>query len=396
MDWSENIICIKCNGDVNLLVCSDNDCPLAIHKECIGCPARYDDAGRFYCPYCWYKKAVAEWRHAMENALSKKRALMIFMDEVTTKRKNLEENKGAEKSRHIQLEDSDENANGMRSDYGESRQGCDALPKQFFHLHHKVNDEQETIQEEECEAQDPMCKLHVEGVILNGEHLEGSKTAEDNEHNQLKVRDDNVNITAGGDSKSTCSVVNILQQSIHHDGDREISGAEAETILDEESEASAGSNGQNPMHTMHEEKNISNIVEKIQEEDFEGFAGHKVRDPSPEVRYIEENLVQEQEHGTNSSRDQNPSLVVYEEENIQEKGLATLSASIGMKDSLQTVPLKDTTEDSQVVKLKIKDTKLSDKNEQNSPIVPSLRRLYATMKKVYVSSGKVDDSRSHS
>ncbi|GFQ05866.1 hypothetical protein PHJA_002730600 [Phtheirospermum japonicum] len=97
MDWSEKNLCIKCNEGINLLVCSETGCPLSIHEKCMGCPARFDDVGRFYCPYCLYKQAVAESRQAREYALARKKALLIFMDEdIIGGEKQPEVNEGAE------------------------------------------------------------------------------------------------------------------------------------------------------------------------------------------------------------------------------------------------------------------------------------------------------------
>ncbi|KZV50481.1 hypothetical protein F511_33058 [Dorcoceras hygrometricum] len=78
MGWSEINLCIKCDEGQNLLVCSENDCLLAVHENCMGCPARFDDAGNFYCPHCFHRQAVRESRRAWENAMSKKKALSIF------------------------------------------------------------------------------------------------------------------------------------------------------------------------------------------------------------------------------------------------------------------------------------------------------------------------------
>ena len=80
MDWSERHLCIKCDKGGNVLLCNEVGCPLAVHERCLGGLARLDDAGRFYCPYCVYKQAVAETRKAREFSLAKKKALLIFMD----------------------------------------------------------------------------------------------------------------------------------------------------------------------------------------------------------------------------------------------------------------------------------------------------------------------------
>ncbi|KAL2483459.1 DNA helicase [Forsythia ovata] len=81
MGWSERESCIKCDKGGKLLVCSENGCPISVHEICMGCPARFDERGLFYCPYCLYRKAVAESCQARENAMSKKKALSIFIDE---------------------------------------------------------------------------------------------------------------------------------------------------------------------------------------------------------------------------------------------------------------------------------------------------------------------------
>ncbi|KAL1555737.1 neurofilament medium polypeptide-like [Salvia divinorum] len=93
MDWSESNLCIKCEKGGSVLLCNENGCPLAVHEGCLGGPARLDDAGRFYCPYCVYKQAVAETRKAREFLLARRKALLIFMD---GSEKNMGENKTCE------------------------------------------------------------------------------------------------------------------------------------------------------------------------------------------------------------------------------------------------------------------------------------------------------------
>ncbi|CAA3012711.1 telomeric repeat-binding factor 1-like [Olea europaea subsp. europaea] len=80
MDWSERELCINCDEGGKLLICSENGCPIAVHEKCMGSPAGFDERGLFYCPYCLYRKAVAEKSPAWENAMSKKKALSIFID----------------------------------------------------------------------------------------------------------------------------------------------------------------------------------------------------------------------------------------------------------------------------------------------------------------------------
>lgn len=120
MRWSEINRCIKCNEGQNLLVCSENDCLLAVHEKCMGCPARFDDAGNFYCPHCFHRQAVRESLRAWENAISKKRVLSIF--EMVGSKINLEEKTRAE-ANGLNQSDGDEDVNMAAFHVGKSAQG---------------------------------------------------------------------------------------------------------------------------------------------------------------------------------------------------------------------------------------------------------------------------------
>lgn len=76
--------CIKCNRSGKLLVCSEKGCPIAVHEKCMGCWARFDGMGNFYCPYCSYKRALAESSRARQKAMLAKKALSIFIDNATS------------------------------------------------------------------------------------------------------------------------------------------------------------------------------------------------------------------------------------------------------------------------------------------------------------------------
>nr|GLL34652.1 titin homolog [Ipomoea trifida] len=86
MGWPEKGgFCIKCDrGGGKVLVCSDSICPIVVHEECMGCPAKFDDRGNFYCPYCLYRQATVESRKAREDAMLKKQALSRFLDNEVT------------------------------------------------------------------------------------------------------------------------------------------------------------------------------------------------------------------------------------------------------------------------------------------------------------------------
>ncbi|KAL0353944.1 UNVERIFIED_CONTAM: hypothetical protein Sangu_0975700 [Sesamum angustifolium] len=236
MDRSEKHLCIKCNKGGNLLVCSENGCPLAIHEGCMGCPARFDDAGCFHCPYCLYKQAVAESRQAREYALARKKALLIFMDEeMMGSEQHLEGIKRAEADGHDLSKVSPANANVTTCDDGKSRGKDDAiLNKPVLDLEHQSSSsEEEKIQEEESDAstssegQDPSLKMYE----------------------KEKVR-----------------------------------AAEGKKIQEEEPGTSATSTDRDRSLTMPEDKNCNPEEEQIQEEECETSSVPSDEDPSPTVR----------------------------------------------------------------------------------------------------------------
>ncbi|KAG4174858.1 hypothetical protein ERO13_A11G146700v2 [Gossypium hirsutum] len=70
----------SCNGrSGQVLVCSENGCSIAIHKMCINIEPQFDDTGKFYCPYCWYKREVATTEELRKRAMLAKRELSNFM-----------------------------------------------------------------------------------------------------------------------------------------------------------------------------------------------------------------------------------------------------------------------------------------------------------------------------
>lgn len=171
MDWSEKVLCIKCNEGGNLLVCSGDGCPLAVHEGCMGCPARFDDAGRYYCPYCFYKQAVAETRKAREYALATKKALLHFMNEkMMGSEKHIEENKGAESNGHNESNEKIIECNNGRNVNRDASLDQSMQPDKEQEI---GNAEEEKGQKEESEGssgskgQDPSPKLDDEQSIRN-------------------------------------------------------------------------------------------------------------------------------------------------------------------------------------------------------------------------------------
>ncbi|XVE78257.1 hypothetical protein DITRI_Ditri13aG0129900 [Diplodiscus trichospermus] len=78
-DWLEGEFCISCNrGGGQVLVCSENGCPVAMHKVCMNCEPKFDDMGKFYCPYCWYKQKLARTKDLRRKAVLAKKELSNF------------------------------------------------------------------------------------------------------------------------------------------------------------------------------------------------------------------------------------------------------------------------------------------------------------------------------
>ncbi|XP_057431896.1 uncharacterized protein LOC130724635 isoform X3 [Lotus japonicus] len=81
VDLFDEDICIGCDqSEGTLLVCSEKGCPIAIHASCIGSEPKFDASGSFYCPYCWYKRAVNDCRQLRQKAMMAKEALTSFLD----------------------------------------------------------------------------------------------------------------------------------------------------------------------------------------------------------------------------------------------------------------------------------------------------------------------------
>ncbi|KAL6330427.1 hypothetical protein AAG906_040357 [Vitis piasezkii] len=80
IEWTQQSKCIKCGEGGEVLVCSDRVCQLAVHEKCMNCSAAFDGMGDFYCPYCWYRCAIAKSNEARKRAMSSKKALSTFLD----------------------------------------------------------------------------------------------------------------------------------------------------------------------------------------------------------------------------------------------------------------------------------------------------------------------------
>ncbi|GLT96073.1 hypothetical protein SLE2022_137220 [Rubroshorea leprosula] len=73
--WTEQNLCVKCNKDGQMLVCSTTGCPLVFHESCLGSWARFDDKGNFHCPFCAYSLSISEYLEAKKKECTARKEL---------------------------------------------------------------------------------------------------------------------------------------------------------------------------------------------------------------------------------------------------------------------------------------------------------------------------------
>ncbi|GER53375.1 RING/FYVE/PHD zinc finger superfamily protein [Striga asiatica] len=251
MDWSEKHLCIKCDQGGNLLVCSENGCPLAIHEGCMGFPARFNDAGHFYCPYCLYKQAVAESRQAREYALARKKALLAFMDEdVVGREKPSESNKGAEANGNNYSKDSEPNVNVTACGGDKISGNSDSIREQSIHLGEEDEirgEEDGKSQEEDIEAsagpkdQEPSVQMPGEQNICNGKEIEAFAGPKDQEPSVQMPGEQN--ICTGKEIEDEEHEVSAASSS----QEKGLRNAEEEKNVEEECETSYGYSDQDSL-----------------------------------------------------------------------------------------------------------------------------------------------------
>ncbi|KAA3458506.1 snRNA-activating complex subunit 4 [Gossypium australe] len=80
VDWLNGEYCFECNsGSGQVLVCSESGCPVALHEACMTWRPMFDDMGKFYCPYCLYKKEVARFKDLTTGAMLARKELSNFI-----------------------------------------------------------------------------------------------------------------------------------------------------------------------------------------------------------------------------------------------------------------------------------------------------------------------------
>lgn len=80
MDRLVRSCCILCmRGGAGLLLCTENGCPISIHEACMVSKPAIDDIGKFYCPYCWYKRELSRAEQLKKKVMLAKKDMSNFM-----------------------------------------------------------------------------------------------------------------------------------------------------------------------------------------------------------------------------------------------------------------------------------------------------------------------------
>ncbi|XP_074378980.1 uncharacterized protein LOC141720454 isoform X2 [Apium graveolens] len=73
-------LCMICKIGGQLLVCSSGTCRRVVHERCLGVAPTFDAKRRFYCPFCAYSRAAAEYSDSKKQYCLAKKALLSFID----------------------------------------------------------------------------------------------------------------------------------------------------------------------------------------------------------------------------------------------------------------------------------------------------------------------------
>ncbi|CAK9160260.1 unnamed protein product [Ilex paraguariensis] len=165
MGCSEKDICIKCDKGSKVFVCSGSCCPIAVHEKCMGCPPRFGEKGNFYCPYCWYKQAIADSHQAREKAMLKKKALSNFLDNGMMYKEQQKQKVGIAKRKEINLSTVDVRINCSIS---RNRPDSKDVPNQSIQLE---EDRQEERFSHECTKSAKPCKGGDVSIVRKQIHV---------------------------------------------------------------------------------------------------------------------------------------------------------------------------------------------------------------------------------
>lgn len=74
-------LCMICKIGGQLLVCSSGSCRRVVHERCLGVAPTFDAKRRFYCPFCAYSRAAAEYSDSKKQYCLAKKALLSFINQ---------------------------------------------------------------------------------------------------------------------------------------------------------------------------------------------------------------------------------------------------------------------------------------------------------------------------
>ncbi|GLT41072.1 hypothetical protein SLA2020_151620 [Shorea laevis] len=79
-DYLGGNFCILCKrGGNQLLHCSEYGCPIGLHEVCMETRPTFDEMGHFYCPCCWYRRALLKTEQLRRKVMLAKRDLLNFI-----------------------------------------------------------------------------------------------------------------------------------------------------------------------------------------------------------------------------------------------------------------------------------------------------------------------------
>ncbi|KAI9114741.1 hypothetical protein K1719_014439 [Acacia pycnantha] len=258
IDVEDRKICIRCNEGGEILVCSESGCPVVVHAKCISCKPKFDDMGKYYCPYCWLKRTLSEVQVLRNKALTAKKDLADFLDNNANMSNKLAQKYGEEKRK-----DSNElslAANGSCIDYRSSKVNGSACtqPSQ------RVEDQQN----------------EMEGVTVNADQHE------------IAIENDtraNAQVTSTGDSmhhggENTPEHMDLIDKSTTREkvDVHKISEAHKTTFVEGEKEIEAE-------HPGYSDKNVHEGIPEDEEEASPSSSCHmgKHKDGlSPDVAFV--------------------------------------------------------------------------------------------------------------
>ncbi|XVE72608.1 hypothetical protein DITRI_Ditri11bG0051500 [Diplodiscus trichospermus] len=207
LDWLEGEFCIRCNRrSGQVLVCNENGCPVAIHEVCMNCEPKFDDMGKFYCPYCWYKRELARTKELRRKAMLAKQELSNFM---CLRRDG--GNEGKQKDETLNMKGASVSTMAGKVNCGdcENRLNDDDDAKEPIQHNH---DETQGVESISKEKSDEECISRAQGfdVVGNGERTQEEDIENSSENGDNEIDEDQWQIRP-----SSSSHLGIMEGTLH-------------------------------------------------------------------------------------------------------------------------------------------------------------------------------------